>query len=172
MIQPDTIKTQKIASFFSLAFGLVCIILTISQLYTFLNQEPQQTNDSIRPPPPKDDFFRGMPKDSPFMLLFFIIGAVISIVTGLMLYSNTHKVQKKEIKHTVLDEMLLPEEKQVVKLLEENKGELTQSELVKKSSLGKLKVSRIVKKLEASNIIKKYPYGLTNKIKLNSDKTE
>ena len=66
----------------------------------------------------------------------------------------------------------MPEEKLVVKLLEDNNGKLTQSELVRQSNLNKLKVSRIIKKLESSNIINKYPYGMTNNIQLKNDESD
>lgn len=47
-----------------------------------------------------------------------------------------------------------------------NNGELTQSDLVRKTKLSKVKVHRIVKRLESLGIVSKYPYGITNKIKL------
>jgi len=62
--------------------------------------------------------------------------------------------------------MLTPEEKVVIKLLKENDGELTQSELVTRTKLSKVKVHRVIKRLESLNVVSKYPYGVTNKIKL------
>lgn len=65
-----------------------------------------------------------------------------------------------------MNKILLPDEKIVVELLKESSGTLTQSELVKKSGLNKLKVSRVIKKLESLHFIEKYPYGMTNKIRI------
>lgn len=158
-------KLQTSASIFSFIFAFICLILMISQIYSIVNYEIPP-NDVNRPAPPRDNFFRGMPKDSPFMLIVFIIGFLINSFIGTLLFYLSHKNEKKIIKSKIMDEMLLPEEKLVIKLLEENNGEMTQSILVKKSNLGKLKISRVIKKLESSNIIKKYPYGLTNNIKL------
>ena len=91
---------------------------------------------------------------------------LINLFAGIIIYSNLYVREKKEIKSKVASEMLLPEERLIIKLLEENNGELTQSELVRKSGLNKLKVSRVIKRLENLKIINKYPYGMTNNIKL------
>ena len=63
--------------------------------------------------------------------------------------------------------MTTPEEKLVIRILNENGGELTQSELVRRTRLSKVRVHRVIKRLESLNIVDKYSYGLTNKIKLN-----
>jgi len=60
----------------------------------------------------------------------------------------------------------MPDEKIVIKELGRNNGELTQSDLVRKTKLSKVKIHRIVRRLETLEIISKYPYGVTNKIKL------
>jgi len=62
--------------------------------------------------------------------------------------------------------MILPDEKIVIKELERSNGEMTQSDLVRRTKLSKVKVHRIIKRLESLGIISKYPYGITNKIKL------
>ena len=62
--------------------------------------------------------------------------------------------------------MIMHDEKIVIKELERNEGELTQSDLVRKTKLSKVKVHRIIKRLESLFIVSKYPYGVTNKIKL------
>lgn len=169
----DNKNFQKIVVIFSFTLAIIFLILSISQTYYFLNSEPEKKAtdnnlniSSLPPPPPKDDFFRGMPKESPFMFTVYLLGFLVNVLSGLVIYNNLHKHEKKDIKLKILDEMLMPEEKQIIKILEENNGEITQSELVKKSGLGKLKVSRVIKKLESSKIIKKYPYGLTNNVKL------
>lgn len=74
--------------------------------------------------------------------------------------------ETKELKKDVIDSMILPDEKLMIKELEKNNGELTQSELVKKIGLSKVKVHRIIKRLESLGIIRKRHYGVTNKIKL------
>ena len=76
------------------------------------------------------------------------------------------KKEKKELTKSVIDTMLTPEEKKVIQLLEDNDDELTQSELVSQTKLSKVKISRVIKRLESLKVISKYPYGMTNKIKL------
>lgn len=204
MIQPDTTKMKKIKELienksfqrfiliFCFIFSAICFILVISQIYSFSTQTNQLINppinnpsikDNYNPtqiqtqPPAKDDFFRGMPKGSPIMLLVFIFGFMVSLFAGLVIFNNLNGKEqriikkellktKKELKSKVMNKILLPDEKIVVELLKESSGTLTQSELVKKSGLNKLKVSRVIKKLESLHFIEKYPYGMTNKIRI------
>jgi len=65
--------------------------------------------------------------------------------------------------------MTTPEEKLVIRELEDAGGELTQSELVKKTGISKVKVHRVIKRLEQLKILSKYPYGVTNKIKVEKE---
>ena len=74
--------------------------------------------------------------------------------------------ETKELKKDVIESMILPDEKIIIKELERNNGEMTQSDLVRRTNLSKVKVHRIVKRLESLGIVSKYPYGITNKIKL------
>jgi uncharacterized membrane protein len=64
-----------------------------------------------------------------------------------------------------LVEMLNPEEKEIIKKLLENKGEILQSKLSR--SFGKVKTFRVLENLRKRGIIEKEPYGKTNVIKLN-----
>jgi len=100
------------------------------------------------------------------VIIISILGSAISILAGLSLMDLLKKKEKKELTRSVIDTMTTPEEKLVIKELEAADGELTQSELVKKTKLSKVKVHRIIKRLEQLKVISKYPYGITNKIKL------
>jgi hypothetical protein len=197
VIRPDTTKMEKIKEIienksFQRIILLSCFILSaiflllfISQVYSFISSDnpPIDNQNKTAPakiaPPPKDDFFRGMPKDSPVMLILFLLGFLIPLLAGIIIYDHLGKKEKKsikneliktkkEVKSKVINKILLPEEKIVIDLLKDNSGTLTQSELVKKSNLNKLKISRVLKKLESLNLIEKYPYGMTNKIKLKN----
>ena len=85
----------------------------------------------------------------------------------LKIYENIlRRREKKEAKREVIDTMVMPDEKAVIKELETHNGELTQTEIVRFTKLSKVKIHRVVKRLESLGIIKKYPYGMTNKIKL------
>ncbi len=100
------------------------------------------------------------------VIIISLLGSAISILAGLSLMDLLKKKEKKELTKSVIDTMTTPEEKLVIKELEEADGELTQSELVKKTKLSKVKVHRVIKRLEQLKIVSKYPYGVTNKIKL------
>lgn len=95
-----------------------------------------------------------------------LFGSVISILAGTSLINLLRAKETKELKKEVIDSMIMPDEKIVIKELERSNGELTQSDLVRKTKLSKVKVHRIVKRLESLKIVSKYPYGVTNKIKL------
>lgn len=101
----------------------------------------------------------------PIIIISFL-GSVISILAGLSLMDLLRKKERKELTKNVIDLMTTPEEKIVIKELEENNNELTQSELVKRTKLSKVKIHRIIKRLESLKVVSKYPYGITNKIKL------
>jgi uncharacterized membrane protein len=103
---------------------------------------------------------------APIELIASSSGLVISILAGFSLIDLLKKKEKKELTKKVIDTMLMPEEKKVVGLLEENSGEMTQSELVARTKLSKVKISRVIKRLESLKIVSKFPYGMTNKIKL------
>jgi hypothetical protein len=104
-----------------------------------------------------------------FYLIIFVSlsGSVISITAGLSLMNLLRKKERKELTKGVIDTMTTPEEKLVIKILNENHGEMTQSELVKRAKLSKVKIHRVIKRLESLKVVDKYSYGLTNKIKLN-----
>jgi uncharacterized membrane protein len=105
---------------------------------------------------------------SPFVFVLLLSGIVL-IIGGIALWSLT---REKELKHTrekLTDLLLLPDEKTVIQELRKSNGEMTQSQLVIKTGLSKVKVHRVVKSLTLKGIIKKYEYGLTNKIILEKE---
>jgi hypothetical protein len=104
-----------------------------------------------------------------FYVIIFVslFGSFVSIMAGLSILNLIRKKERKELTKGVLDTVATPEEKLVIRTLNQNGGELTQSELVKRTGLSKVRVHRIVKRLESLKVVDKYSYGLTNKIKLN-----
>ncbi|MEK6983629.1 MAG: MarR family transcriptional regulator [Nanoarchaeota archaeon] len=152
-----------------LIYGGVALILLIQQSYLyyfrtqftqsdiFIRNATQIASNRFRPN------FR-TPTTIPLVVNFF--GVLISIFAGLSLVSILRSKESMELKKDVIESMVLPDEKLVIKELQKNVGELTQSELVRRTNLSKVKVHRIVKRLESLEIVSKYPYGVTNKIKL------
>jgi uncharacterized membrane protein len=95
-----------------------------------------------------------------------LFGSVVSIVSGLVIYHLLRKKDRRELTKSVIDIVTTPEEKLVLKELEESGGNMTQTELAKRTKLSKVKIHRVVKRLESIGVVSKYSYGMTNKIKL------
>lgn len=167
-------KLQHLAMILSFVYAGVCALLFLYQGYSLIRT-------SIAPPPafrfnrtigsigapPEFGSFRRVPVETPMILIASFLGMIISSFAGFTLLDMMGKKEKTEITSQVMEHMLMPEEKLLIKLLEETGGEVTQSELVKRSKLSKLKVSRVIQRLESLNVVSKYPYGVTNKIVLD-----
>jgi len=71
--------------------------------------------------------------------------------------------EKIEIKHKPVDYSKLDkEEKILVKILEDSEGSIFQSDLVEKSQFSKVKVSRVLDRLEGKQLIERKRRGMTN----------
>jgi uncharacterized membrane protein len=97
-----------------------------------------------------------------FASLGVFIGSLTYYLTFIKIEENREK--RTEIVSAAL-EILQSDEKEIIKMLVENKGEILQSKISR--SLGKVKAFRIIENLAKRGIITKEPYGKTNKIKLN-----
>jgi uncharacterized membrane protein len=98
---------------------------------------------------------------SALILIIVIIGIVImlsreekQIVTKMI----REKAGKKEINLNGLDS----EEKKLIQIINGNQGTIFQSELTEKSGFDKVKVSRILDRLEGKQIIERRRRGMTN----------
>ncbi len=103
------------------------------------------------------------------LLLFVLAGGLISIANGIAVRSLTHEREIKKVKADMKSPFLTPEEKQLISELERSGGELTQKELTDRTGYNRVKVHRVIQKLESKKIIQRIPYGQTNKVLLNSD---
>lgn len=80
------------------------------------------------------------------------------------------KVAPEKTSPSDLTRNLFEEEKKIVEILLESKGnELWQKELAHKSGLSKVKLSRKIRNLEQKGLIEKIPYGNTNKIRVKKE---
>jgi uncharacterized membrane protein len=70
--------------------------------------------------------------------------------------------KNKPINYSKLDK----EEKVLMKIIEENEGTIFQSDLVEKSGFSKVKVTRILDRLESQQIIERKRRGMTNVVVL------
>lgn len=131
----------------------------ISELF---NENFRLPNESFRPPVRGREFQLGQ-LVSPNQLIY-LLGGIMFIVAGVSIWYLVREKEMAVLKEEMTDMFLLPEEKDVMNELKKAAGELTQKELVKKTGLSKVKVHRILNKLENKKLIKRHPYGMTKKI--------
>ncbi len=74
--------------------------------------------------------------------------------------------ERREEKYSTILPLLGGDERRLVSLLMESKGEMLQNQLVLRLNLSKVKVTRILASLEQKALILKERNGLTNNIKL------
>lgn len=102
---------------------------------------------------------------SPFSLMLLVDG-IFSITGGISLWHLTREKELTTVKENISSLLLTPEEKIIIEELKKAGGKLNQNQLVKNTGLSKVKVHRALVRLEVRKVVKKYPYGLTNKIVL------
>lgn len=163
-------------------FSIASAVIFAYQTYSFFEktsnpvQLPSQSGVSQ---PPSDDLLRGLSRDSPPFLVYSFFGMAISALACATLVYGSYRSSRNtsasqsgtqdeaSLRRDQLIARLQPEARQIIGILEKNNGELTQSELVGRSGMGKLKVSRIIRRLEAMKLVKKHPYGMTNLVVLD-----
>lgn len=74
---------------------------------------------------------------------------------------KTKTIEKKPQKKIINTNGLKSEEKQVLKMIQENKT-IFQAELIEKSGFGKAKITRILDRLEGNGFIERKRRGMTN----------
>jgi len=125
-----------------------------------------------------DDFNRSFPRErnvqpmtpeailtSPFSLMLLFAG-IISTVGGISVWQLTREKELKSMKEDITSLLMTPEEKAIVDELKRANGKMNQNQLVKRTGFSKVRIHRALVRLETRKIIKKYPYGLTNKVVL------
>ncbi|MCX8159062.1 MAG: hypothetical protein N3D20_02120 [Candidatus Pacearchaeota archaeon] len=100
-----------------------------------------------------------------YVLFFVIICLVIYFVYDK--YLKKTKKEKKSIQKEDIEKYLMDSEKVILNALKQaDRGELWQKQLQLQTGFSKAKLSRIIRNLEARNLIDKIPFGNTNKIRL------
>lgn len=102
-------------------------------------------------------------------ILSYLASGIIAILAGIAIWNLIREKEIKSVKHATASNLLLPDERAVVKVLKESNYELTQSRLAKETGLSKVQVHRAIKRLEAKGVLEKHDYGLTNKIILRKE---
>jgi uncharacterized membrane protein len=90
---------------------------------------------------------------------------IIVLLIGLyfVFFSDREKrKQKKDTKKYEIPKNLNPEEKQIIQIIIEEDGAIFQSHLTEKTEFSKVKITRILDKLEGRGIIERKRRGMTN----------
>ncbi|MFH1591575.1 MAG: hypothetical protein ABIC95_06640 [archaeon] len=107
----------------------------------------------------------------PVMMLILASLGVFVGSTIFFLMSRRH-MKDNRTAHKAVEKALLflaPDERQVVHVLAEEKGRMRQAAFESKTGLGRVKVHRIVKRLEEKGVINRVPEGNSLIISLDSD---
>lgn len=99
--------------------------------------------------------------------IIFVIGLVIMFTKPkekIIVKTKTIKEKKKKLNLTGLE----ADEKKVIKLLQEESGGMFQADLKEKLEIGKVKMTRLLDKLEAKQLIERKRRGMNNIVVLKS----
>ena len=159
-------------------FGGFVLILYSAQMYSALlssgapNMSVEFNNSIDFNRSPREGRFNfdnpAIRLESPFAVIP-ILGGIVLLLGGISIWKLTREKEITSVKEKLTSLLLLPEERLVIEELKKSKGTITQSQLVRNTGLSKVKTHRIVNKLSSKGIVKKYPYGLTNKIVLEKE---
>jgi len=101
----------------------------------------------------------------------YIAGALIALIIIIGLFFVLSKedrqiiikrIREKQVKKEIDFSKLDNEEKFLMKIVSDNQGAIFQSDLVEKSGFDKVKVSRILDRLEGKQLIERKRRGMTN----------
>ena len=87
---------------------------------------------------------------------------VLIVIVGVYMIVSGRSPHREPAPKRMLPADLTDEQKQVVRLIEENNGSIFQHELAAKTGWSKVKVTRILDKLEAREVIERKRRGMTN----------
>ena len=111
------------------------------------------------------------------VLLILILLSLFGLFIGSLSYyfiseryqSRLSKINKDA---KVMLDFLEPDMKKIINSIIQREGSTSQSEIVKDTNMARVKVSRVVSKLEQKELIVKRREGMTNKIELNKELSE
>ncbi|MBN1896915.1 MAG: MarR family transcriptional regulator [Candidatus Aenigmarchaeota archaeon] len=103
---------------------------------------------------------RQFPSTSPINL----IGGIVLIISGYSIWRLAGEKDKEMLIDMISEKLLLPEEKRVIDELKRSGGETTQKELSNRTGIQKVKLHRLLARLEKKKIVRRYPYGMTRKV--------
>ncbi|MFH1445000.1 MAG: winged helix-turn-helix transcriptional regulator [Nanoarchaeota archaeon] len=170
-----TEKQKNVLMVVCFAYAGIALLLALISFYMVFNDGQLfflQKFLGGRAQPLGDMIAAGISSVSWMMGIFSLMGAVVTFLAGSALMHHEHKPKAKTENKEIPYSMLLPDEKEIIDILKQNDNVMTQSELVNASGLSKVKIHRMIKKLETKKIISKYAYGMTNKVRLEKEFVE
>lgn len=114
-----------------------------------------------------------------FNFIIPLLGGILLVVAGITmqkLYDESavsrtakkRRLRSVNEKSKMINNFLSADEKAIITILKNSKNPILQSDLMTLSGYSKVKVHRILKKLESKNVIKRSRFGITNRVFLNS----
>ncbi len=105
--------------------------------------------------------------------LFIPFLASVGLLIGTLVYYFFNPIKNGiKIKRSVFMKLFTRDEREVIGLILGSKGEVLQSRLVSGTGLGKVKVFRVLERLIERGVVRKEPYGRTNRIVIDSNIAE
>jgi uncharacterized membrane protein len=114
-----------------------------------------------------------------FNFIIPLLGGILLVVAGITMQrlfdestvarsTKKRKIRSVNEKSRIINNFLSADEKAMVSILKNSKSPILQSDLMALSGYSKVKVHRILKKLEVKGVIKRSRFGITNRVFLNS----
>lgn len=102
-----------------------------------------------------------------FSIVFVLAGIGLFMSLSGKKYQEELTKKEKELEKTIAK--LKKDERKICELIKENEGAIFQSELVEKTNFSKVKISRLLDKLEGKGLIERRRRGMTNLVLLKSN---
>lgn len=142
----------------------IFIVVSFVLLVTFVSFSIKNTSLS--------SCFCGLPLWLSIMLISLsglFVGSFVYYILNKHYVKEKHKSGKAIVKTL---SFLEDDERKVIKSILKLSGEITQRKLCELTGFDKVKISRILSRLESKNLVQKEKYGMTNKIILDENLLE
>ncbi len=133
--------------------------------------EPPNFSDDLNDSFNRSRISRGF-QQNPFTasIPFQFAGGLVLIMAGITVWYLTNEKELKNVKEGVTNSLLLPEEKVILEELKKHAGQLTQKKLARETGLTRVKIHRVLNKLEEKGLVKRHPYGSTKMVVIKKDR--
>ncbi len=149
----------KTISVFIVLFAILLAFATVSITLKYKERDDFQCSIEMGDDCPHKDYY-------PLEFFLGILFSGLLVLLGLILYF--YKQQSSEPLPTISPEELKGDERTIYSILLENEGAVFQNELVKLTGLSRVKVTRILDKLEGKGFVIRRRRGMTNMIILKN----